>query len=157
MGVRGSKLPFQEAELTALGFTRKPQRDVEETVVSQVPSSALRILVFQQLCVRCLHGRWLQHGCSSPPAAGPSCCGVFICAENVQAGAALGRMTEEADVGAGGRGSLLSYPLPISLPEDSLHFSLTTLTICVCCYIVLPPGGAGPSGPVLSESRMPLV
>lgn len=58
MGVRGSKLPFQEAELTALGFTRKPQGDVEETVVSQTPSSALhacslplRVFVFQQLCV----------------------------------------------------------------------------------------------------------
>lgn len=70
MGVRGSKLPFQEAELTALGFTGKPQGDVEETVVLQASSSALCIFIFQQLYVRCL--RWLQHGCSVPPAAGPS-------------------------------------------------------------------------------------
>jgi hypothetical protein len=43
MGVRGSKLPFQEAELAAFGFTRKPQSDVEETVFLQVRGSARHV------------------------------------------------------------------------------------------------------------------
>ena len=38
MGSRGSKLLLQETELTALGFTRKPQSDVEETVSLQTLS-----------------------------------------------------------------------------------------------------------------------
>lgn len=47
MGVRGSKLPFQEAELRDLSFTRKPQGDVEGTVV-------LQALAGHRLCPACM-------------------------------------------------------------------------------------------------------